>query len=98
MQVSSDDIHAFCQDVKDVWKNYKPIQTEIEGIKFVAGCSNALAIALIWNMRESREMAISSRAIKGAVMGIASGFVRLAIPITISTSYVVYRTWNWMND
>lgn len=89
------------REASQTLQNYTIGTTEIEGCTRVAVGVGMTVYGILWRMVDSDDLGtgapIANEAIMGSLEVVASGLIRLAVPIvTLTASCVVARRWRWI--
>ena len=84
------------QETKTLINTYQPVYTEVDGIKDLATGIAGLAYSSIWRLTDSNDLGtgtpLPTQAIHISGVIIAQGLIKLALPIIVSTGFLVSRS------
>jgi hypothetical protein len=81
------------QDTLSIIQNYTPIKTELEGVKNVGMGTALLIYSAVWRVFDSNDLGtntpIATQGMQVSAYIFGQGALQLAIPIILTTGYVV---------
>lgn len=91
MQVS----YYLLNEAKIIFETYKPLYTEVSGVKDLAKGIFGLAYSSLWRLVDSGDLGtgtpIATQALQVSGVVIAEGLIKLTLPIIFSTGYLISR-------